>query len=329
MTVTFDNADSDEILGELNFTLPDDELDHDARIYLEVGHERPKKPFWKPLHSLRPELDHLRSLSPVEQLPLIRSHLASRGFAIVPHHSSVLSQHGIDDQPAFTAFARENLDLIQRITGADEVILWNATKRQATATTSETSADGYERQSRPQGVESRFDKPMEPPAVFAHIDQDPYQGKRVCAMAIAGHPPLLKDGAMVNPHEAVDADLAGNYGRTMIINLWRPVGGVVYDKPLAIADYRSLDKKCISRWASPYGCGYDVHEDGGQRWHFVPQQTNDEVLVFKCYDSAQEEKGEALYGAHCAVNRVKGGGEVPEGAKPRRSVEFRFVAVWR
>ncbi len=46
MTVSLDSTpDSREvILGELNFTLPDSALDHDASIYLDVGHERPKKP---------------------------------------------------------------------------------------------------------------------------------------------------------------------------------------------------------------------------------------------------------------------------------------------
>ncbi len=44
-----------------------------------------------------------------------------------------------------------------------------------------------------------------------------------------------------------------------------------------------------------------MHHHAEQKWHFVPHQTNDEVLVFKCYDS-QQEGGEALYGAHCAVS---------------------------
>ncbi|KAL7009198.1 hypothetical protein EMMF5_001396 [Cystobasidiomycetes sp. EMM_F5] len=323
------------VLGQLNFTLEDSELDHDPAIYTQGGAERPRKSVWKELHSLRPELDDLCTRSSSDRLSAIRTNLARRGFATVPHHSQVLEERGIETQSDFTAFVKENLELLKIITGADEVILWNSTKREATATTSETTQDGYELQSRPQGVSSRFDKSLEPPALFAHIDQDPYQGRRVCSMAIAGTPSLLPDNALMDPVEATKSGLSQRYSRTMIINLWRPVGGTVYDKPLAIADYTSLKEESISRWASPYGCGYDVHENEGQKWYFVPEQTNDEVLVFKCFDSLslqqQEEQGEreALYGAHCAVAQLMGTPTPPSGAKPRKSVEFRFVAVWR
>jgi hypothetical protein len=42
------------------------------------------------------------------------------------------------------------------------------------------------------------------------------------------------------------------------------------------------------------------------------------------------ETQEALYGAHCAVTRIKGDYPAPPpNAPPRKSVEVRFVAVWR
>ena len=335
MTMVHANSNADGmIFGELNFTCRDHELDHDPAIYLKVHdppRERPKKPYWKELHSLRPELTHLKASSDAEQLQTIRRHLAHRGFATVHHHSQVLEQRGINTQADYSAFVLENLNLLKKVTGADEIILWNSTKRQSTATTSETTADGYVLQSRPQGIESRFDSGLEPPAIFAHIDQDSYQGARVCSMSIAGTPSLLDQDGPMDPFEAIDLQLSKRYSRTMIINLWRPVGGTVYDKPLAVADYRSLDKGSISRWASPYGCGYDVHEHSAQKWHFIPHQTNDEVLIFKCYDALSlKDEVEALYGAHCAVASLKGKYPTPPaGAPPRKSVEFRFVAVWR
>lgn len=61
--------------------------------------------------------------------------------------------------------------------------------------------------------------------------------------------------------------------------------------------------------------------------------------MFKCYDSLSirqqqqhslQGQPEALYGAHCAVTRLKGNyPPPPPNAPPRKSVEFRFVAVWR
>lgn len=227
---------------------------------------------------------------------------------------------------------------MKRITGADEVIVWNTVKRDSTASLSASLADDYERQRRPQGIESRFDKPIEPPALFAHIDQDPSYGTAVCSMAIAATPSLLQQATPVDPLQAIETSLARQYSRTMIINLWRPVGGTVYDKPLAVADYRSLDKASLSRHANPFGCGYDIHAHSGQKWHFIPHQTNDEILVFKCYDSlslqqqqqSSDTEAEALYGAHCAVTKLKGDYPAPPpNAPPRKSVEFRFVAVWR
>ena len=151
---------------------------------------------------------------------------------------------------------------MKQITGADEVIVWNTVKRDSSASLSASLADDYERQRHPQGIESRFDKPIEPPALFAHIDQDPTYGTSVCSMAIAATPSLLVPPTPVDPFKAIDSNLASEYARTMIINLWRPVGGTVYDKPLAVADYRTLDKASLSRHANPFGCGYDIHAHG-------------------------------------------------------------------
>jgi len=149
---------------------------------------------------------------------------------------------------------------MKEITGADEIIVWNTVKRDSTASVSSSLSDDFERQSGPQGIESRFDKPIEPPALFAHIDQDPSYGTKVCSMAIAATPSLLPSTS--DPVKAIESNLAGKYARTMIINLWRPVGGTVYDKPLAVADYRSLHPGSISRHANPFGCGYDIHAHG-------------------------------------------------------------------
>lgn len=160
---------------------------------------------------------------------------------------------------------------MKQITGADEIIVWNTVKRDSTASTSASLADDYERQSGPQGVESRFDKPVEPPALFAHIDQDPSYGRKVYSMAIAGTPSLLPQSKPIDPSEAIKNELAKEYSRTMIINLWRPVGGTVYDKPLAVADYRSLDKASLSLHANPFGCGYDIHAHGKCKLHRLMQ----------------------------------------------------------
>lgn len=331
------------MLGELLLTYADDELVHDPEIYHKSSIpqlEKPKRAVWKQLLSLRPELDAIRALPDAEQLDVIRSNLARRGFAALPHHSTQLAENGIDTQADYSAFIKENQELMKKITGADEVIVWNTARRESTVSESASLRGDYERQRRPQGLESRFDMPLEPPAVYAHIDQDHSWGAQVVSLAIAGTPSLLEEQALIDPFEAMEQNLGKRFSRTMIINLWRPVCGTVYDKPLAVADYRSLTKASLSRHANYFGCGFDIHNDASQKWHFIPQQTNDELLVLKCYDSLslQQQKlqaqgsdveVEALYGAHCAVTSLKGHATPPPNAPPRRSVEVRFVAVWR
>ncbi|SJX64567.1 uncharacterized protein SRS1_15384 [Sporisorium reilianum f. sp. reilianum] len=348
MTVPIDSPapeapQEEKVLGELLFTYADDELGHDPKIYHESRTpmlEKPKRAVWKQLTSLRPEVEAIRALPDAEQLDIIRSNLARRGFVALPHHSAHLAEKGIDTQADYSAFIKENQELMKKITGADEVIVWNTARRESTVSESASLRGDYERQRRPQGIESRYNMPLEPPAVYAHIDQDHSWGAQVCSMAIAGTPSLLAEQVLMDPFEAMEQNIGKRYSRTMIINLWRPVCGTVYDKPLAVADYRSLAKASLSRHANYFGCGFDIHEHASQKWHFIPQQTNDELLIFRCYDSlslqqqhlqsqGSDVEVEALYGAHCAVTSLKGHPTPPPNAPPRRSVEVRFVAVWR
>ena len=104
MTISLSNSqakDKGTVWGELLFTFSDQELDHDPNTYLKLQtphRERPKKPIWKQLRSLRPELESLRLCSKAEQLDAAKANLARRGFAALPHHSSVLAHRGIETQ---------------------------------------------------------------------------------------------------------------------------------------------------------------------------------------------------------------------------------------
>lgn len=115
MTILISESRSDEergkVWGELLFTYADHELDHDPDTYLKLQtphRERPKKPLWKELHLLRPEVESLRQCSNEDQLQTVRAKLAQRGFAALPHHSDVLQERGIDTQHDYSAFVQEN-----------------------------------------------------------------------------------------------------------------------------------------------------------------------------------------------------------------------------
>lgn len=105
----------DSVWGELLFTYADEEIDHGPDIYLKLQtphRERPKRPVWKQLHSLRPELESLRASSHSEKLDKARTDLARRGFAAIPHHSQVLAERGLDTQHGYSLFIKENQEYV-------------------------------------------------------------------------------------------------------------------------------------------------------------------------------------------------------------------------
>lgn len=107
---------------------------------------------------------------------------------------------------------------MKELTGADEVILWNSVKRDGSV----SSSTLLPRQRYPQGLDSQLDKPPEPPALHAHVDQDSVYARRIVNMAFAGS---RNEEERVEPFEAMETDMCGKLKRSMIVNLWRPVGG--------------------------------------------------------------------------------------------------------
>ncbi|KAH7882170.1 hypothetical protein F5I97DRAFT_429775 [Phlebopus sp. FC_14] len=79
-------------------------------------------------------------------------------------------------------------------------------------------------------------------------------------------------------------------GRYRIINVWRPIGHLVAHSPLAVADYRSLDPKAdlvFTRHIYPTreGSTFSVKYNPSHKWYYLPDQTPDEVILIKCFDS--------------------------------------------
>lgn len=109
--------------------------------------------------------------------------------------------------------------------------------------------------------------------------------------------------------------------RYQIINVWRPIKTIRRD-PLGVADARSVsDEELV-----PIGLIYpdragetcSVKFSGGHRWHYVNEQTPEEVLLIKCFDS--ETDGRARRVPHSAFvdgERV--------GEETRESIEVRAL----
>ena len=82
--------------------------------------------------------------------------------------------------------------------------------------------------------------------------------------------------------------------RVRLINVWRPIQNPVAHHPLAVADWRSVnpDKDLIvNRLIYPHfeGETYSVKHNPEHKWYFLSDQTPEEVLLIKCFDSETDK----------------------------------------
>lgn len=87
------------------------------------------------------------------------------------------------------------------------------------------------------------------------------------------------------PAEDVPKLLAGRF---QIINLWRPISHPAYDWPLALCDYRSVDRaKDLTPTALKYpdrdGETFSVKYNPGHKFKYVRGMEPDELVLIKWY----------------------------------------------
>ncbi|MFM2129695.1 MAG: hypothetical protein RL477_1241 [Pseudomonadota bacterium] len=113
--------------------------------------------------------------------------------------------------------------------------------------------------------------------------------------------------------------------RFQVVQVWRAVRGPILSSPLGICDARSIAADDLIATARVYpnrrGEIYHVAFNPAHRWHYFPQMTRDEALVFKCYDSRTDV---ARFTVHCAFNDPT----TPPGAPPRESMEARLLCFF-
>jgi cephamycin C biosynthesis protein len=192
-------------------------------------------------------------------------------------------------------------------TGADEVVIFDATSRYQDAEFPPTG-------------------PNQLAHLRVHVDQNPSSAQaRV----------TLHTGAATN----------WTLRRVQIVNLWRPLLAPVRNYPLALCDYRTVDpmadlvttRLLFPPWLKDRE-NYSVTYSPRHRWYYWSALTPDEVLVFKCYDSASRTlacaNGEpdrpdlrdvAGLCPHTAVVDPAG----PTDGRLRTSLELRALALYR
>jgi hypothetical protein len=123
------------------------------------------------------------------------------------------------------------------------------------------------------------------------------------------------------------AELAARLrGRYSFINVWRPLFGPVLDTPLAVCDARSIDATDLVTIELLYrdrvGENYNFIYSAKQRWYYFSEMAADEVLLLKCFDSADD--GRPRFSAHTAFDDPR----APRHARPRESIEIRTIAFY-
>jgi hypothetical protein len=114
--------------------------------------------------------------------------------------------------------------------------------------------------------------------------------------------------------------------RFAVINVWRPIRGPLLDAPLAVCDARSVafEDLVASDLIYPNRTGetYQLKYNPAHRWFYVSALQEDEALLLKCYDSAED--GRARFVPHTAFEDPT----TPQDAHPRESIELRTFVFY-
>jgi hypothetical protein len=110
------------------------------------------------------------------------------------------------------------------------------------------------------------------------------------------------------------------------INVWRPIRGPLLRSPLALCDATTLVQENLVaselRYPDRTGETYAVTFNPDQRWYYFPEMQADEVVLIRCFDSAQQ--GAARFSAHGAFDHPN----TPPDAPPRESIETRALVFF-
>ncbi|PCH36584.1 hypothetical protein WOLCODRAFT_140509 [Wolfiporia cocos MD-104 SS10] len=210
--------------------------------------------------------------------------LDKTGFQFVKH---VSQEKEFDDEERIkTVYYKEVEELLKNTVGAKRVYIFDHTIRRK--------------------VEAGEDSPeFRGPVERVHIDQT--------------FDASVKRVKYHLPDEA-DRLLAG---RVRIINVWRPIHHPAAHKPLAVSDWRYLDTTndlVHVRFIYPHreGSTFSVRYNPNHKWHYLSNQTPEEVTLIKCFDS-QEDR--ARLTPHSAFLDASTPPELPQ----RESIEIRCL----
>lgn len=275
-----DVAGANDVRGALTFIVPQGTKPYFESSALTGG--EPKVHF-----ETQNRFVDLRDMRRVaDQLSLDR-----QGFVLVKHETSVEDLY--DDLAVAEVYDRELEKLLQDVTGADRVAVFDHTRR----------SDAPKGASNPDGFRA--------PAGRVHVDYTIASGPKRAAAALG---------------QQVVENVLSRGGRIMQINVWRPIHGPVLRSPLALADASSVPptELVATDQVFPDRVGeiYHLVHSAGQRWFWVPRMSRDEVLLIKGWDSSDD--GRARFTPHGARQLADQDPDAPL----RESIEVRTYVVF-
>jgi hypothetical protein len=210
--------------------------------------------------------------------------LDRQGFALIRHHTQVSNFY--DPEEVTRVYYPEVKRLLKDATGAVRVHVFDHNVR-----------------CRP--MAKRSENGAREPVKFAHNDYTLISGPRRVRELL--------------PEEADDL-LKHRFAE---INVWRPIRGPVEESPLAVCDATSMNLQDFVATDLKYrdrtGEVYSVAFNPNHRWFYFPRMERNEVLLLKCYDSAED--GRARFTAHTGIDDPTSAAD----AAPRESIEVRTL----
>ncbi|KAI0483544.1 hypothetical protein F4859DRAFT_473227 [Xylaria cf. heliscus] len=157
-------------------------------------------------------------------------------------------------------------------------------------------------------VSTGDDYEYDQPTAMAHIDFTVDEGERLIRL--------------MYPDQA-DKILEGGW---KLINAWRPLRGPSNDWPLGICDARTINNETdtmpgdivYEQWATE---NLQVHYSDTQQWYYLPDQTENEVLIFKSAEASPDKSQAVPHGSF--YNPLVGSNE-----PPRESIDSRFFIFY-
>jgi len=240
--------------------------------------------------------DHQVDITDLRSLPeaeLKEFTTDTSGFQWTKHESSLKGDDFFDEEKVKDVYYKEVDQFLKDFLGAKRTFIFDHTTRRA------PGPDNQE----PEGPKNRA------PGLRAHVDQSPKAGRE-----------------RVFLHLGEDAERLSK-GRAQIINVWRPIRGPVVDFPLAVGDYRTVNKETDLQptdliYPNRHGETYSVRYNPNIKWYFIGNQQPDDVLLIKCYES-EVVPGRALLTPHTAFKNP-----LHKDEPGRQSIEVRTLVFY-